>query len=161
MKRAFYLRLAWDGIRKNKKLYIPYILTCVCMTAMFYIVSFLSKEDSVQNISGGSEIQGILYLGSVVIGIFSLLILFYTNSFLIRRRKKEFGLYNILGMNKYNLSRVLIWESIIVYAISLVCGLGFGILFSKFAELIMINILMEGTNFDLKVNFESIGNTAV
>ncbi|HIZ10819.1 MAG TPA: ABC transporter permease [Candidatus Eubacterium faecavium] len=160
MKRAFYLRLAWDGIRKNKKLYIPYILTCVCMTAMFYIVSFLSKEDSVQNISGGSEIQGILYLGSVVIGIFSLLILFYTNSFLIRRRKKEFGLYNILGMNKYNLSRVLIWESIIVYAISLVCGLGFGILFSKFAELIMINILMEGTNFDLKVNFESIGNTA-
>lgn len=161
MKRAFYLRLAWDGIRKNKKLYIPYILTCVCMTAMFYIVSFLSKEDSVQNISGGSEIQGILYLGSIVIGIFSLLILFYTNSFLIRRRKKEFGLYNILGMNKYNLSRVLIWESIIVYAISLVCGLGFGILFSKFAELIMINILMEGTNFDLKVNFESIGNTAV
>ena len=161
MKRAFYLRLAWDGIRKNKKLYIPYILTCVCMTAMFYIVSFLSKEDSVQNISGGSEIQGILYLGSVVIGIFSLLILFYTNSFLIRRRKKEFGLYNILGMNKYNLSRVLIWESIIVYAISLVCGLGFGILFSKFAELIMINILMEGTNFDLKVNFESIGNPAV
>lgn len=161
MKRAFYLRLAWDGIRKNKKLYIPYILTCVCMTAMFYIVSFLCKEDSVQNISGGSEIQGILYLGSIVIGIFSLLILFYTNSFLIRRRKKEFGLYNILGMNKYNLSRVLIWESIIVYAISLVCGLGFGILFSKFAELIMINILMEGTNFDLKVNFESIGNTAV
>lgn len=161
MKRAFYLRLAWDGIRKNKKLYIPYILTCVCMTAMFYIVSFLSKEDSVQNISGGSEIQGILYLGSIVIGIFSLLILFYTNSFLIRRRKKEFGLYNILGMNKYNLSRVLIWESIIVYAISLVCGLGFGILFSKFAELIMINILMEGTNFDLKVNLESIGNTAV
>lgn len=161
MKRAFYLRLAWDGIRKNKKLYIPYILTCVCMTAMFYIVSFLSKEESVQNISGGSEIQGILYLGSIVIGIFSLLILFYTNSFLIRRRKKEFGLYNILGMNKYNLSRVLIWESIIVYAISLVCGLGFGVLFSKFAELIMINILMEGTNFDLKVNFESIGNTAV
>lgn len=161
MKRAFYLRLAWDGIRKNKKLYIPYILTCVCMTAMFYIVSFLSKEDFVQNISGGSEIQGILYLGSIVIGIFSLLILFYTNSFLIRRRKKEFGLYNILGMNKYNLSRVLIWESIIIYAISLVCGLGFGILFSKFAELIMINILMEGTNFDLKVNLESIGNTAV
>lgn len=161
MKRAFYLRLAWDGIRKNKKLYIPYILTCVCMTAMFYIVSFLSKEKTVQNIQGGDEIQGILYLGSIVIGIFSLLILFYTNSFLIRRRKKEFGLYNILGMNKYNLSRVLIWESIIVYVISLVCGLGFGILFSKFAELIMINILMEGTNFDLKVNFESIGNTAV
>lgn len=161
MKRAFYLRLAWDGIRKNKKLYIPYILTCVCMTAMFYIVSFLSKEKTVQNIQGGDEIQGILYLGSIVIGIFSLLILFYTNSFLIRRRKKEFGLYNILGMNKYNLSRVLIWESIIVYVISLVCGLGFGILFSKFAELIMINILMEGTNFDLKVNFESVGSTAV
>lgn len=160
MKRAFYLRLAWDGIRKNKKLYIPYMLTCVCMTAMFYIVSFLSKEESVSIITGSSQIQGILVLGGVVIGIFSLLILFYTNSFLIRRRQKEFGLYNILGMNKYNLSRVLIWESIITYAVSTVCGLGFGILFSKFAELLMINILMEGADFTLSINPEAISATA-
>ena len=107
MKKAFYLRLAWDGIKKNKKLYLPYILTCVGMIAMFYIVAFLSKDESMLEVTGGEQIQGILVFGTYVLGIFSLLILFYTNSFLIRRRKKEFGLYNILGMDKINLSRVL------------------------------------------------------
>ena len=104
MKKAFYLRLAWDGIKKNKKLYLPYILTCVGMIAMFYIVAFLSKDESMLEVKGGEQIQGILVFGTYVLGIFSLLILFYTNSFLIRRRKKEFGLYNILGMDKINLS---------------------------------------------------------
>ena len=80
-------------------------------------------------------------MGCGVIGVFSLIFLFYTNSFLIRRRKKEFGLYNILGMGKGNLARILIWESVIVAVISLAGGLICGILFSKLAELCMANML--------------------
>ena len=86
MKKAFYLRLAWDGIKKNKKLYLPYILTCVGMIAMFYIVAFLSKDESMLEVKGGEQIQGILVFGTYVLGIFSLLILFYTNSFIITIR---------------------------------------------------------------------------
>lgn len=161
MKRAFYLRLAWDGIRKNKKLYVPYILTCVGTVAMFYIVSFLSKGSVLQSVAGGSTMQLILTLGTVVLGVFALLILFYTNSFLIRRRKKEFGLYNILGMDKGNLSRVLIWESLILLAFALVGGLAGGILFSKLAELLMVNILETNAAFTFTVNAQSIATTAV
>lgn len=161
MKRAFYLRLAWDGVRKNKKLYVPYILTCVGTVAMFYIVSFLSKGGTLSDMRGGHEIQFILQLGTVVLGVFALLILFYTNSFLIRRRKKEFGLYNILGMDKGNLSRVLIWESLILLAFALVGGLAGGILFSKLAELLMVNILETDAAFTFTVNAQSIATTAV
>lgn len=156
MKKAFYLRLAWDGIKKNKKLYLPYILTCVGMIAMFYIVAFLSKDESMLAVTGGEQIQGILVFGTYVLGIFSLLILFYTNSFLIRRRKKEFGLYNILGMDKINLSRVLFWENAVIFCISMVSGLACGLLFSKFAQLLMVNILTAGTDFSLSVSPDSI-----
>lgn len=161
MKKDFYLRLAWDGIKKNKKLYLPYILTCTGMIGMFYIVAFLSKDKTLLNIPGGDQIQGLLSMGTVVLGIFSVLILFYTNSFLIRRRKKEFGLYNILGMDKLNLSRVLIWENISIYCISMFCGLFCGLLFSKFAQLIMINIMFSDADFTLSVSPQSIGITFV
>ena len=98
MRLGFYPKLALTGIAKNKKTYIPYILTGIGMVMMFYIVTFLSKNDAVGAMRGGESVQGFLSLGITVIGIFSTILLFYTNSFLIRRRKKEFGLYNILGM---------------------------------------------------------------
>lgn len=161
MKRAFYLRLAWDGIRKNKKLYVPYILTCVGTVAMFYIVSFLSKAGSLESMAGGSTMQLILMLGTVVLGVFALLILFYTNSFLIRRRKKEFGLYNILGMDKGNLSRILIWEAILLYAVAVFGGLALGILFSKLAELLMIRILEMDASFTFTVSPQSVITTLI
>ena len=100
MKRGFYLKLAWSGIRKNRRLYTPYLLTCVGMVMMFYVVSFLSECPVLEEMRGGMTLQSMLSFGSWVIGAFALIFLFYTNSFLIRRRKKEFGLYNILGMGK-------------------------------------------------------------
>ena len=121
MKKGFYSKLAWTGIRKNKKLYTPYLLTCIGMVMMFYIVSFLSTSKVLKEIKGGDTMQSMLMLGCGVIGVFALIFLFYTNSFLIRRRKKEFGLYNILGMGKWNLARVLLWESIIIAVISQMC----------------------------------------
>ena len=140
MKKGFYLKLAWTGIRKNKKLYLPYLLTCIGMVMMFYIVSFLSTSQVLREMKGGDTMQSMLMLGYQVIGVFALIFLFYTNSFLIRRRKTEFGLYNILGMGKRNLARVLLWESLIITVISLAAGLLSGMILSKFAELGMVNI---------------------
>ena len=93
MKRGFYLKLAWSGIRKNRRLYTPYLLTCVGMVMMFYVVSFLSECPVLEEMRGGMTLQSMLSFGSWVIGAFALIFLFYTNSFLIRRRKKEFGLF--------------------------------------------------------------------
>ncbi len=159
MKKGMYFRLAWTGIRKNKKLYTPYILTCIGMVMMSYIVSFLAGSDVLRSMRGGDVMQSMLGFGFGVIGVFSVIFLFYTNSFLIRRRKREFGLYNILGMGKGNLARVLIWESLIIAAIALAVGLAAGILLSKFAELGMINVLNGEITFSLTIAPQSILQT--
>ncbi len=159
MKHSFYPKLAWTGIRKNKRLYTPYILTCMGMVMMFYIISFLASSALLTGMPGGDTMQGMLGLGERVIGVFALIFLFYTNSFLARRRKKEFGLYNILGMGKRNLARVLVWESLIIAAISLGGGLVAGVVFSKFAELAMVNILRAEGTFALTLEPKSIAQT--
>ena len=159
MKRGFYLKLAWSGIRKNRRLYTPYLLTCVGMVMMFYVVSFLSECPVLEEMRGGMTLQSMLSFGSWVIGAFALIFLFYTNSFLIRRRKKEFGLYNILGMGKGNLARILLWESLIVAGIALIAGLFFGILLSKLAELGMVNLVNGDITFSLSLGPDAILRT--
>ena len=161
MKRGFYEKLAYTGIKKNKKLYTPYILTCIGMVMMTYIISFLTSSETIRNMPGGNEIQGFLGMGFGVMSVFSLIFLFYTNSFLLRRRKKEFGLYNILGMGKKNLAVVLMWESLFIAGISIVCGIFSGVVFSKLAELCLIKMLQGTAEFGMTVKFSSIWQTAL
>ena len=161
MKRGFYEKLAYTGIKKNKKLYTPYILTCIGMVMMTYIISFLTYSETIKSMRGGSEIQGFLGMGFGVMSVFSLIFLFYTNSFLLRRRKKEFGLYNILGMGKKNLAVVLMWESLFIAGISIVCGIFSGIVFSKLAELCLIRMLQGTAEFGMTVKISSIWQTAL
>lgn len=161
MKKGFYPKLAFDGIRKNKKMYLPYILTSIGMVMMYYIIIFLQFSQSIKDAVQSSTVSEILGLGSWVIAIFSCIFLFYTNSFLIKRRKKEFGLYNILGMDKHNLGIILFWETLIIAVISLVIGLAAGIAFSKLAELVFLNLLKSDTTFDLTVSSQGIGLCAI
>ena len=161
MKRGFYPRLAWSGMRKNSKLYLPYSLACIGMTAMFYILMHLAYSPALELLSSSGEVSTILRLGSFVIGVFSLLFLFYTNSFLVRRRYKEFGLYNVLGMNKGNISRVLAWEALINALISLVGGLFLGIALSKLAELGLVNIMGGDADLDLRISVKALEFTVM
>lgn len=161
MKKGFYPKLAFDGIRKNKKMYLPYILTSIGMVMMYYIIIFLQFSQSIKDAVQSSTVSQILGLGSWVIAIFSCIFLFYTNSFLIKRRKKEFGLYNILGMDKHNLGIILFWETLIIAVISLVIGLAAGIAFSKLAELVFLNLLKSDATFDLTVSSQGIGLCAI
>ena len=161
MKKGFYPKLAFDGIRKNKKMYLPYILTSIGMVMMYYIIIFLQFSQSIKDAVQSSTVSQILGLGSWVIAIFSCIFLFYTNSFLIKRRKKEFGLYNILGMDKHNLGIILFWETLIITVISLVIGLAAGIAFSKLAELVFLNLLKSDATFDLTVSSQGIGLCAI
>ncbi len=156
MRGGFYIRLAKDGIMKNRKLYFPYILTCICMIMMFYIVYYLGFSADFTAVRGGDMLQSFLGMGVFVIAIFSLIFLYYTNSFLIRRRQKEFGLYNILGMGKRNLVKILIWENILTALISILAGLVMGILFSKLAELAAIRILGGETGFSIRIESRPI-----
>ena len=157
MKTALYPRLAWDGLRKNKRLFTPYLLTCVCMVMMFYILSFLGSPETCALLPRGSNSTGlILNLGSFVIFVFSAIFLYYTNSFLVRRREREFGLYNVLGMNKRNLARIVTWESLITAVLSLVLGLALGIVLSKLAELGLVNMLGGDINYRIRIDVDSL-----
>lgn len=131
MKRSFYPRLAVDGMRKNRRMYGPYLAMGVLMAAICYILSALSRSDALRTLPGGDNLCMIMALGNVVLLIFSVIFLFYTNSFLIRRRRREFGLYNVLGMSKRNLARILTWETLLTAAIVIAGGLFFGVLLSK------------------------------
>lgn len=156
MKTGFYPKLAFDGIRKNRRMYVPFICTCIGMVMMFYIISYLHYSDSVAAMRGGAIVQPMLNLGTITVGIFSCIFLFYTNSFLIRRRKKEFGLYHILGMGKRNIARILFLETMLTALISLVIGIGFGILFSKLAELGMVRLMRAQATYSMQISPDSI-----
>ncbi|MEE1256574.1 MAG: FtsX-like permease family protein [Lachnospiraceae bacterium] len=159
MRKSLYPKLAWNGIQKNKRLYLPYILTCVGMVMIYYILAFLSDSQILGNAKGGSSILFSLDMGAKVIAFFAVIFLFYTNSFLNKRRKKEFGLYNILGMEKSNLACVLLFESLIISAISLVGGLTAGIAFSKLSELCMINLMKAEVDFRLYIEGKAVVET--
>lgn len=131
MSGILYQRLAASNIRKNGKTYFPYILTCIFTIAMYYIMKSLSLNKGLESVLGADTVAYVLKLGSNVIAIFSFIFLFYTNSFLTKKRKKEFGLLNILGMEKKHIARVIGYESIYVMIISLAGGIGLGVLLDK------------------------------
>lgn len=159
MKIGFYPKLAWTGIKKNKKIYVPYILACVGMIMMFYMICFLSTSKIVRGMTGGETMQMTLSFGCLVIGVFALIFLFYTNSFLMKRRYKEFGLYHILGMGKKNVTYVMVWECIQITGLTLTFGIVSGIFFSKLGELAMIKMLGGKADFHFTISVLSIRST--
>lgn len=146
-KRLFYARLAASNMRKNAKFYLPYLLACTGTVAMYYILSFLAANDG---IADKQTLVTLLHLGVGVIAVFSVILLFYTNRFLMQRRTRELGLYQILGMEKKHIARVLLLETLYAFALSLLCGLGAGILFSKLMLLLLCNLV----DFPLQFGFQ-------
>lgn len=156
-----YPRLAAGGIRRNGKLYVPYIMTCSLMTMMFYIVNFLSDNPFLDGMKGGSMMKQMMRIGIVIMAIFAAIFLFYTNSFLVKGRKREFGLYNVLGMGKRNIAAVMTWETMFVYLISMAAGMGAGILFSKLAELLAVKIIRGEAQYQFSVSGGAVAATLI
>lgn len=141
MRKLFYAKLAANNLRKNAKSYMPYLLTCIATVSMFYIMVALSMEQRLFNMPGGDTVQFCLYLGRYVIGIFAVIFLFYTHSFLLKSRKKEFGLLNILGMEKKHLAKMMLLETVYTAVISIVLGLLFGLLLYKLIHLGLLKLI--------------------
>ena len=147
MKAGFSPKLALLGIKKNARLYVPYLLSCAFMAAVLYVIAFLAATPALYVVNGKIDgagtttIQLVMSLGSGVISVFAALFLFYTNSFLLRRRKKEFGLYSVLGMDRGALGTILFWETLMAAAFTLVAGLGFGVLLSYVSQAVLLRLL--------------------
>ncbi len=160
MRSRLFPRLALTGIKKNKKLYLPYILSSTGCVTMFYLIQYLSVSEAVNNIKGGDNLVTGFKLGRFIVAAFSLIFLFYTNSFLVRRRNKEFGLFNVLGMNKRDISRIMIWETFFTALISITAGTFSGIVLSKFTELGLLYFVKADVDFRFSLSGGSVLWTA-
>lgn len=151
-----YSRLAFTNIKNNKTLYMPYIISGMVMIAMFYVMMFLNNSKGLGKVPGAEPLGVIMGLGCGIIAVFSYIFLFYTNSFIIKRRKKEVGIYNILGMEKRHIARVLSIETLTVALAAIALGIVAGILFSK----LMIMFLYRIINIKAQINF-TVSTSAV
>ena len=141
MRKRVFPKLAAGNIRKNAKVYLPWILTCILTVAMYYIMKSLSMNPGMKELWGGGYLAFIMEFGSYIIAVFSAIFLFYTYSFLGKRRKKEFGLFNMLGMEKKHIVLMLGWETLYVALISLSLGIGLGIVFDKLMFLLILRMV--------------------
>ncbi len=161
MSKGFFPRLAAGNIRKNSKTYIPYILTCVITIAVFYIVKSLSLNPGLEKMVGAQTLMYTMSLGSWVTALFALLFLFYTNSFLIKRRKKEFGVFNILGMEKRHLAKTMAWESIYVALAGLTGGLILGIALDKVMFLVITKVIGGEISLGFFISGQAVKSTII
>ena len=156
MKLGLYPKIAADGIRKNGRLYVPYIATSILMIAVYYIMHVLGFSDMIRNMMGETTARTMLQLGTRIMALFGAIFLFYTQSTLIKGRLKEFGLYSVLGMNKRNLSRIIFFETLMTWAMSMAGGLLAGIGLSKLAELGFARMINANVSYKFFVSGESL-----
>ena len=138
---GFYPKLALTNILRGGRFYLPYFFTCSGTAAMFYILCFLTWNDFIGTLSHAYIVQAMLHLGCIVVGLFSVVLIFYTNGFLMKRRRRELGLYNILGMEKHHIARLLCCEGLLLGSGSILTGLVAGILLSKLMLLLLLKLL--------------------
>lgn len=159
MSRSFYPRLAFMNLKKNHKIYVPYLLTCIFTVMLFYALGAIAKNNGLAQIRGGTALPVVMGWVTAVAGGFALIFLFYTNSFLIKQRKKELGLYQVLGMDKKNLSVMMLWETLITGAVSLGAGLLLGLALGKLMFLVLLKIIHFSVPLDFAIEPEALLQT--
>ena len=157
MNNFIYEKLAVTNLKNNRKTYVPYIFTGVLTVMMFYIIDALSGGEGITQ----NTLKICLQYATGVIIVFAVIFLFYTNSFLIKRRKKEIGVYNILGMGKRHIARMMAVETILTAGISILGGLVFGIIFGKLMYLLLLKILHNSVDMQFSVNGTAIVQTVI
>ncbi|MEY8391663.1 ABC transporter permease [Lachnospiraceae bacterium 45-W7] len=161
MNRFFYGRLAFSNLKKNAKLYLPYVLAVIGTSAMYYIMGAIFRDEGIKEMPGSDNLELILGLGCGVIGIFAVIFLFYTNSFLMKRRKKEFGLFNILGMEKRHIGKMMFWEIVMVASASIFLGVVAGVLLNKLVTLALLRLVDLKVPFGFHISKEAVFSTVI
>ncbi|OUP00697.1 hypothetical protein B5F37_10245 [Drancourtella sp. An210] len=161
MFKGIYVKLAVSNLKKNRKSYIPYMITSILTVMMFYDIYMIAINTGIDDMPGDDSVRSVLGFGTVIVAIFACIFLFYTNNFLMKQRKKEIGLYNVLGMGKRNIAVMMLWESLFIGAGSIILGVLFGILMGKLIFLILYRILGYGTSFQYEISIQGITVTVL
>lgn len=156
-----YVKLMATNIKNGKRFYFPYILAGVVIVMLFYNMMAIYYNNGLSNMAGGQDIKMIMQFGTIVVVIFSFIFIFYTNSFIMKRRKKDIGIYNILGMEKRHIAMEIFIETMVIAIIVIVCGLFTGILFNKFLMMFLYKILSFETSIKFTISVTSICNSLI
>ena len=161
MNSLLYAKLAKTNLSKNRQNILPYLLSCIGTVIMFYIMSTLAVSDGLKKMMGEAAIQEVMQFGVYIIGLFAVIFLIYSNSFLTKRRKKEFGLFQILGMEKKHLAKILFFESLYLWILSVGAGILLGILCYKLLFLVLLKLTRLQGTIHFAFNWKALGNTVV
>lgn len=153
----FYLKLASTNLKKNHRGYLPFLISMLFLVAINTMTQVIVNNEGMRALPGGDSASSMFGLGHIVIMIFTVIFSFYTNSFLLKQRKKELGLYNILGLGKRELYQLMIWESFLSFFIVLITGLITGVVLSKLAFLVLRRLISVGNEFVFQLLPESLG----
>lgn len=156
MLGSIYLKLAITNIKKNYRVYVPYILSCIGSFIMYYVMVALVHDDGLSLMAGTNDLMRVLGFGSYIVAIFSVIFIFYANSFLMKRRTKELGLYNILGMEKQHISKIMFYEVLIISIITIILGIITSIVFSKLVTLLVIKLVGGDPLFGISISIQAI-----
>lgn len=161
MRKGMFGKLALDNIKRNRRTYIPYMITCIFCIAMTYIMFFINQSPDLKDkVAGGPYIQSIMLMGIFIVSIFSVIFLLYSNGFLMKQRQKEIGLYNILGMEKAHIGKMLCVEMVVTFGVSFLLGIGLGILGSKLALLFLFKLIHVPAQLGFNIAYAGIGACA-
>lgn len=161
MFKSIYIRLAFTNLKKNKRSYIPFLVTAIITIILFFDMCMIMDNSGIKEMPGAGSLKSILGFGTVIVAIFACVFLFYTNSFLIKQRRKEIGLYNVLGMGKKELSIMMFWESLIIGGVSILMGIFGGIIFGRLMFLLLYKIIGYQTSLQYEVTGSSISTTLI
>ena len=159
MHNALYFTLAKSNLKKNRAIYLPYLLANVLIVSMYYILTSIRSMMQTYETTQGSNTDLMLWFCTVVAVIMAFIILFYVNSFVIRQRKKEIGLYCVLGMEKRHLSVMMLWEVVLTSLGGIVGGIVSGALFSQLAFLVFLALLRIPSDLRFEIRLGAVGNT--
>ena len=160
MRNSLYPKLAAQNMKQNRRFFLPYLLALAGLTAAFYVMSALVYDPGVLNMRGFAYVQVMMQIGMFVAGILSAVLLLYINSFLMKQRKKELGLYNILGMGKGNIALIQCWESLFTALIGIGGGLVCGIVLHKLSTLALTALLQFSIPFHSSLSLPAMTVTA-
>ena len=159
-KRSFFPRLALVNLLRNGRYYGPYLLSCGALAAMYYILRFLTWNEVIQTVRGAAYLQSMMSIGCFVVVLFSAVLLLYANSFVMKRRQRELGLYNILGLEKRHIAALCFWETVLCAAAVIPGGIAAGILLSKLILLLLLKLVQIPVQSGFSVSVRGMGETA-
>lgn len=155
MAKAFYLKLAVANIKRSREIYIPHFLATAIISGVFFLICGLVSSDGLTNLPSGVTAQTIFSAGIFLFAVFSVIFMLYINGFLMKRRKREFGLYGVLGLSKRHIGRMLVWENVLVLGLGVVCGIAAALIFGKLLFLLLLRAIHTAPNSEFIIGPEA------